>query len=337
MYQQDNDLGFGLVLIFILAALGCFLITLTRQHYQTRNEQIKLFLIALAVRFAASVVVYEFGLVQVLGDEDGSGWMLGIVQWQRWVRENVGILELPSALSQAYLGHHQGYYYMLGALFYVTEAAARIPAVTLNNFFGAMTVVFVYRIAHSLFSNWTAKWSGWIACFFPSLIIWSAQTVKEPVIIFLETVALYACVNLKTSGFKVRYIGLCLAAVALLPPFRFYAAYLAGASVIVALALPQIDKAKSTAQSMIAASILAVPLIIGGGMYAKNEASFELFSSMKEVDRFRFNVAQNAGSGAYYKFDLNSSTGLFIAITVGGAHLLLAPFLAIGGGSLRCF
>ena len=74
-------------------------------------------------------------------------------------------------------------------------------AAVLNCFFGALTVVFAYRIARTLFSEWVAIRVGWWTCLLPSLIVWSGQTVKEPAVIFLETLALYGCVNLSKFRF----------------------------------------------------------------------------------------------------------------------------------------
>ncbi|MGH9769694.1 MAG: hypothetical protein ACREAB_19905, partial [Blastocatellia bacterium] len=125
--QPDNDLFFGIVFLLIFAALGCFLITLTRKHYQTRQEQIKLFLVALGVRFAASIVVYEMGLVSVLGDEDSSGWQYGIFLANGWDKQQLGLLSLPELWAEAYDRHHMGFHYLSGLFFYVTGASARMP------------------------------------------------------------------------------------------------------------------------------------------------------------------------------------------------------------------
>jgi 4-amino-4-deoxy-L-arabinose transferase-like glycosyltransferase len=336
MGQLHNDLFFAIALVLAFATLGSFLITLTREHYQTRYEQVKLFLCALGVRFAASIAIYEFGLVRVLGDEDSSGWFSGYRLMSDWNQRHLSLLDLPGLLVGAYDGQHKGYGYLVGLLFYLTDSPARLPAAALNCFFGAMAVVFVYRIALSLFSHWAAVRAGWLACFFPSLIIWSSQTLKEPVVIFLESVALYACVRLKLSGFSLRYVLLCAAAIVLLPPFRFYAAYVAGAAALLALVIPQLGKRKSSIQSALAVAALVVPLVIYSGVLARNEAQFEKFSQLKEVEKFRFNVAAGSGSGFNARYDLNSSSGLVLGTVVGAAHLLLAPFpWQLGGGSLR--
>jgi hypothetical protein len=340
--QPNNDLLSGVVFLLIFAGLGSFLLTLTRNHHQTRNEQIKLFLCALGVRFAASIFVYEIGFSKVLGDEDGSGWITGLALSQRWDRQRLGLLSLPEIWAGAY-GKQLGFQYLSGLFFFTTGTSARMPIAAMNCFFGALTVILIYRTAISLFSRWTAVRAGWIACFFPSLIIWSAQTLKEPVVIFLEALALYACVNLKLSGFSVKYILLCAAAIVLLPPFRFYAAYLAAAVAVMALAVPrigaQIGKGGSsfkTALAALALAALVAPLAVSSGYLARNEAILERFTQLKEIERFRSDVAAGSGSGVESEYDLNSPTGLAMAVGVGWAHLLLAPFpWQLSGASLR--
>lgn len=336
MKPLDNDLYFGLILLIALGGLGLLMIAESRKHQQTRYEQMKLFLAALVTRFAVSIVIYEFGMVSIFGDEDSSGWLSGIGLMTDWQRHHFGLLDLPTALLGAYDGQHRGYGYLTGLLFFLTDSPARLPAAAMNCFFGAMTVVFVYRIAITLFSRWTAVRAGWLACFFPSLIIWSAQTLKEPIVIFLETVALYACIQLKRSGFSARYILLCVAAIALLPPFRFYAAYLAGASAMLALAIPRLRGGTSSIKSALAVGALVVPLVISSGFLARNEAQFEKYTQLKQIENFRTTIASGSGSGVESRYDLNTTSGLILGTLVGAAHLMLAPFpWQLGGGSLR--
>jgi len=341
--QPNNDLLSGAIFLLIFAGLGSFLLTLTRKHHQTRNEQIKLFLCALGVRFAASIVVYELGLVKVLGDDDASGWIGGVALSNGWEKQHLGLLSLPEIWAEAYGQNQRGFQYMSGVFFFITGASARMPLAAMNCFFGALTVILIYRTAIGLFSRWTAVRAGWVACFFPSLIIWSAQTLKEPVVIFLEALALYACVNLKLSGFSVKYVLLCAAAIVLLPPFRFYVAYLAGAVAVMALMIPQIGSriGKSgssfkTALAALAVAALVGPLAVSSGYLARNEAALETYSQMKEIEKFRNNVALGSGSGVESGYDLNSATGLAMAVGIGWANLLLAPFpWQLSGASLR--
>ena len=174
------DLPFALVLWVVLSVLGILVLAQTRDRRSELRTELRLFLCAFAVRFAMSIVIYQFGLVTVLGDEDASGWVRGAEIQQAWLQQDVSVLELPSVLAGAFEGQHRGYGFMLGLLFFVTRTAARLPAAVLNCFIGALTVVLVYRIGLALFSQRVGVLVGWLACLFPSLIIWSAQTVKEP-------------------------------------------------------------------------------------------------------------------------------------------------------------
>jgi hypothetical protein len=338
-----NDLFMGIVFLMLFAGMGSFLLTLTRHHRQTLREQISLFLCAIVVRFAASIVIYEMGLVKVLGDEDSSGWFVGVLFSNAWNKQRLGLLDLPELWARAYDGSHGGFRQLAGILFFVTGTEARLPLAAMNCFFGALTVVLIYRAAILLFSRWTAVRAGWIACFFPSLIIWSAQTLKEPAVILLEALALYACVNLKLSGFSVKYVLLCVAAIVLLPPFRFYAAYLAAAVAVMTLVIPRINAriGKSglsfkTPLAGVAVATLVVSLAVSSGYMARYDLWVEGYANMKGIETFKRNISIGYGSGVANKYDLNSPTGMAMAIGVGGAHLLLAPFpWQLSGANLR--
>lgn len=333
--NEDPDLFFGLVLSLLLAVVGSLMLLVTRRNKSSLRFQVRLFLIAFAARVAMSVVIYQFGLVRLLGDEDSSGWFAGVSLRYEWTRRGIALLDLPSVLTGAFEGHHRGYGYLLGALFYITDAPSRLPAAALNCLFGALTVVLAYRIARALFSEWVAVRVGWFACLFPSLIIWSSQTVKEPAVILLEMVALYGCVNLKLSGFSVRYILICGLAIVLIIPFRFYAAYIAGAAIALSLALPQITKGKWSIGAMVGMAALVIPIVIVSGVLVQHEAEFERFD-LEQIQSFRVNIAKGTGSGIESDYDLHTPGGFGLATLVGGAHLLLAPFpWQLASGSVR--
>jgi 4-amino-4-deoxy-L-arabinose transferase-like glycosyltransferase len=331
----DPDLLSGFFIFVMLAVAGSFALFLTRNHQQALRFQLNIFLLAFALRFAVSILLYQFGLVKVLGDEDALGWWAGVFLYRDWGRAGVGLFELPAALLQAFSGTHTGYGYMLGTLFFLTDTPARLPAAALNCFFGALTVVFAYRVARALFSPWVATRVGWMTCLFPSMIIWSAQTTKEPVIIFLETAALYGCVRLKLDGFSLRHIALCALAIVLAIPFRFYAAYIAGAAIALTLFLPQIKRGKLRIASALGVAALVIPVVILTGVLVQHETEFERFD-LQRIQTFRRDVAASAGSGYVSAYDMRTPEGFGLATVVGAAHLLLAPFpWQMGGASLR--
>ncbi len=325
-----NDLGLleGVTLFVLLGMLGIPLIIATKRHRANMPLQIKLFLVAFGVRFFVSILLYAAGLSGLVGDEDASGWAAGAALHTQWVRHDVSLLDLPGVLLEAFIGHHRGYGYVLGGFFFITSAPYRMTAAVLNCFFGALTVLLAYRIAKSLFSDFVANRVGWWTALLPSTIIWSAQTIKEPVVILLETIALYGCVRLRELGFSFKHLFVCAAAIVLLIPFRFYGCYIVGVAVLVALMTPGITGLKGWVSGLAILALLA-PILIGSGLFAAHEAAAEKFD-IESVQKFRVNVSsggksQGAGSGVQTS-DIRTNEGFVSGVGVGAIHLLLAPF-----------
>lgn len=335
--MKDPGLPQGLMLALVLALVGTALLTLTRRNRAAMSLQVRLFLVALFLRFALSVVIYQFGLVNVLKDEDASGWVGGVMLYDDWTDRHISLIDLPAVLSRMYEGHHTGYFYLLGLFFYLTNSPVRLAAAALNCFCGALTVVFVYRIAHALFSDWVASRAAWWTCLFPSMLIWSAMTLKEPVVILLETMALYGCVQLQQHGFSLRHLLLCAACIVLLAPLRFYASYLVGLTVLLALVLPRIVPRKGT--SMVLVGLVGVALVFMTGRMAIGDTQSEQ-SYLARIQSFRQDVSTGgavvgARSGVRTA-DIRTPGGLVLGTAIGAAHLLLAPFpWQLGGGSMR--
>jgi 4-amino-4-deoxy-L-arabinose transferase-like glycosyltransferase len=230
-------------------------------------------------------------------------------------------------MASAWDGRQTGYQYLLGLLFHFTGSEGRMPAAVLNCFFGALIVLYSYRIARSLFSEWVAIRVSWAACFFPALIIWSSQTLKEPVVILLEAIALYCCIQLKQKGFVVKYAVWCGLAIVLIVPFRFYAAYISAAAVVLTLIVPQVRKLRLSWGSMVAVAALVVPIIWFSGVLAVHQVQFENFNA-RRVQSFRSAISSGDGGGSGVRSDYNLQNPIELAqaLAVGAAHVLLAPF-----------
>ena len=331
-----TDIGMvpGTLLFIALAILGTMSLSVTWNHRNTIRSQIALFLVAFGTRFAFSIWVYQFGLIKILHDEDSSGWALGIPLQRLWSQQRLSLIDLPYTMLGAFKGEHFGYRYLLAGLFYVINSPTRMVAAVLNCFFGALTVVLAYRIARSLFSEWVATRVGWWTCLLPSLIVWSAQTVKEPIVILLETLALYGCVNLKRGGFSVRHIVLCAVTTVLVIPFRFYVAYVAAGAIMFSLLLPHLTRRKMSIASALIVVLLFIPLLLLSGVLIRHEARFDRFDA-NFINTYRHGLTVGAGSGVETNYDLRTNQGLTMAALTGGAYLLLAPFPWELGGSLR--
>jgi hypothetical protein len=323
--MEDIALASGLLVFGLLLSVGLVALSASTGDHQSKVFQTRLFLIAFGVRFMASLVIYQFGLINTLKDEDGSGWVVGLVMKQAWERDGRTIADLPTLVPEAFEGRNRGYYHLLGWFFLATNLEGRLPAAALNCFFGAMTVILAYRTTRLLLPQRAAAWAGWCSCLFPSLILWSAQTVKEPVVILLESVALYASLRLRTSLANPKYIILCLFAVVSLMPFRFYAAYVSVVAIVIGLIVS--GGRSGRARGIVAGGLLAAVVVALFGDFLQQEKSAN-YVDLKYVDQYRRNAAigEGSGSAAYLEADLGTSAGFGLAMAFGGAHLLFAPF-----------
>lgn len=327
----------GALLFLALLSLGLLGISATERDPRMATLYRQLFLVAMVSRFAASVALYGFGFVSILGDDDASGWQGAAAIFREWVAQGVTVGDLPSLWVEAFRHPMSllGYQYTVATLFFLAGTPSRILAAVLNNFCGSMTVVLAARVAAIIFSPWVASRVGWWACLLPSLVAWSAQTVKEPIVIFLETVALYACTRLRGAHARPVHVIACALAIVMLATLRFYAAYVTIAVILLTLSLPNLRSGRSRMGAAVAVSAVVLPVLLLTGALARHEATLQIYD-LERLQEIRDWTARHTGSGVPLDYALDTPSGMALSVGVGVIHLLLAPFpWEFGGARLR--
>jgi len=74
--NQGIDDGIAVIVEIVLMLLGIITITIIAKP-DDRMFLVQLFLISFSLRILFSLIVYKFGLVNVLGGEDDTGWRAG--------------------------------------------------------------------------------------------------------------------------------------------------------------------------------------------------------------------------------------------------------------------
>ena len=330
--MESSGFVSGIFLFVGFAFIGYALLGLSCRDPREGNKQALLFIVAFALRFALSLLIYQFGLIEVIKDEDGGGWVIGQSIQQNWINSEYTVLDLPRLWLESYNGNNRGYWNMLGMYFFITDQPSRMSAAVLNNFCGAWTVILVYRIGDTLFGKEVANRAAWLTCLFPSMIVWSAQTIKEPIVIFLETVVLYGCVRMRKAGFSPGYLALTLGTCAVIFPFRFYAAYIAAVCVGITVLLPRFRSKGNTAFLL---WMISLPLVFATVWFLQKESNVEKYN-LEMIESVKEYAGKTEGSGVDIDYDLQSPTGFAIAVAIGAAYLLFSPFpWEMAGGSLR--
>ena len=213
--------------------------------------------------------------------------------------------------------HHKDNFYLLAVYFTFLRIPSQLSAAAPSCCAGAMTAVFAYRLARGIASDWAACEVGWLTCLFPIMIIWSAQTIKEPFVILLEVLALYGCIQLRISKFALRHILLCGVCVIILAAMRFYAAYITGLVILITLALPHLRRRRFTIGSAIGVVAIAIPILYSVGSLNKDTEAAGKFD-LQRVDEFRQGMAKTADSGVETNFDTQTTRGLGLMTLFGG-------------------
>ncbi len=334
-----DDLGvFSGFMVYVLLGIAGSILAAAGSRGSGQRFQVKLFWIAYLLRSAFSILIYGFGLIRLLRDEDGSGWVIGVACQHHWESLGYGMFDLPSMLIEMFSAQNKGYFFLLGFLFSVVEPG-RLSAAALNCFLGSTMIVYAYRLATNLFNAEVARRAGYWLCFFPSMVIWSAQTIKEPVIILLEVLVVYGCVQIRYAGFSIRHLVLTLCGIVVLIPFRFYAAYLGAAAVVAGFIFPSTGRGGIRIGPIVAGGLLAF-FLVSSGLLAGRDSGIEkldlaYLQKMKKDGMTNIEGA-GAGSSVAMDYDLQTSTGMGLSLVVGAAHLLLAPFpWQLATGSVR--
>lgn len=337
--MTSDELATGCAIAAVLVMAGFLAVYLSRWRRETIRFQCILFLVAFATRFTLSLIIYNTSLAATLGDEDALGWIGGALLESTWRLDGLGLFDLPGAFLASFKGINRGYAYWLGVYFFTTGAPYRLTAAVLSCASGALTAVFAYRLALAL--QLTPRGSarvGWWVCFLPSMLVWSSLTVKEPIVILLEVLPIYACLRIRFDGFSFRHAALCGVAIMLLMTLRFYAAYIVAGSVIASLAMPRMGRRGfPIISALFIVAVVALGLTrTGGGSSEHHGQTISSFSDMEQIKKFRQGMATSANTGFGSDIDTGTSSGLLKAMSLGWIFLLLAPFpWQLSGGGMR--
>src|SRR6185369_14031414 len=194
-----------------------------------------------------------------------------------------------------------------------------------NASIGAATGIVVYKTAMALFNNVrVAKLAALLVTFFPSLILWSSQALKDGLIILALAISILATLRLME---KITFGWVCVITVSLLAllSLRFYIFYMMTAAVAGSFFLGMKSlSAQGFVQRFMAVVAIGMAFTWFGVLqYAGSQ--FDRFANLKQIQMSRMDQA-SAGSGFAQDVDIGTTEGALAIIPTGIVYLLLAPF-----------
>jgi hypothetical protein len=288
---------------------------------EQRGYLLKIFVGGLLVRAAIGSLIYAFRLQDFFGGDALTYDLFGNALLESW-RNGLPVNDVKDWATG---GGGWGMLYLVAGIYGVT--GQNMLAVQLfNSVIGAATAPVIYLCARHIFRNIrVAKVAAFAVAFYPSLVLWSSQGLKDGPIVFLLALAMLATLKLgeRVSPVNIGMLGLAMFAIFSL---RFYVFYMLAAAVTGAFV---IGMRSVTSQSLVRQLLIVFTLGVGltyMGVLRTAGAQVERFGTLQAIETSRRDLSRTANSGFGQDVDVSTATGALTAVPLGLTYLLFAPF-----------
>ena len=317
VYLVPGDGATAVLLCAVAAAVAGFFL----RRAEGGVFLVQVFVAALLVRLAVAAFIFVFELHEYFGGDALTYDALGASVVDDWR----GLLspEHYAEYVRPHLGNNWGMTY-LTALIYVLTGRNMLAVQFFNAVVGAATAPLIYLCAQHIFRNRrVARLSLFFVAFWPSLVLWSAQGLKDGPITFLLAAAFLLTLKL-TERLRLDYCALLVATLLCLLSLRFYVFYIVAASIAGSYALRGVAGPKDLLRQYVAIAIVGGALAVLGIARGAGE-HLELMGNLENVQRSRA-YQTTFNSGYAQELDVSTAGGALSALPIGASYLLFAPF-----------
>ncbi len=285
---------------------------------------IRLFLAGLLIRIIVGTVINVLEMQGFFGPDALTYDFYGSALVKAWA----GDPYFTSAINTYFGGLGAtgwGWVYMVGAIYRVIGRNMLAIQFT-NAAIGAATAPTIFFIAYRLFKNRrVARTAGLFVAFFPSLILWSSQGLKDAPIVFLLALAILLTLKLTEKFNVINALSLCLVLASIIS-FRFYIFFMITVAVVGAFIIGTGKLTPTTfiRQLLVVACIGTALTYMGVLRLAQQQAGF--FGDLRIIEASRADLSQRAVSGFGRDFDVSTPEGAISVVPLGVVYLLFAPF-----------
>ena len=285
---------------------------------------LRLFVSGLLVRMAIGLVIFAFKGQTFFGGDAVTYDYYGFAQMLGWAGDGY-----QQTIANQYIrsgeGSGWGMVYMVAGIYQIV--GRNMLAVQLVNcVIGAVTAVVIYLCAYHVFQNKrVARLAGIAVAFYPSLVLWSAQGLKDGPTVLCLSVAILATLKL---GQKLRpkYITVLVVALLCLIALRFYVFYMIAVAIAGAFVIGMQQLSATSFARQFSAMVLLGLALTYVGVTRSASVQVERFGDLKLLQTTRSDQARSAESGFGRDVDVSSTSGAISTVPMGLIYLLFAPF-----------
>ena len=307
------------LLCAILALVVSLFLYDTKEH---RGFLLRIFAAGLIIRVLVGTIIFFFNLQDFFGGDAVTYDAFGEMTLKFWQGET-HLSYILERFSKG--GPGWGMIYMVAAVYFLI---GRNPLAIqfINAVVGAATAPVIFLCAQHIYQNArVSRTAGLFVAFYPSLVLWSSQGLKDGPIIFLLAVIMLSTLKLG-SRFNIKFLLLLIASMLCILTLRFYIFYM----VVVAIAGSFIIGMRAvTAQSFMRQFLTVIVMGLAltyFGVLRLGSSELETYGNLEQLDLSRRDQAQTASSGFGKDVDVSTTSGALSMIPIGISYLLFAPF-----------
>lgn len=298
--------------IFVLGNLA-----IVASRKEDRRFIIRLWLGALALRILFAFVVYNLGLRDRIAPDWGTYDAFGNELYRFWQGDNTGTwLNSPEAQYRSGWGM---YYYV--ATVYSIIGRNPFAIQLMSCVFGASACVLVYENARLIYPvKRVYRLAGILCAVVPSMVIWTSQGIKEPLIVFLLSAILYLTMRLcdRVRVTDTLLLLLSLLGVYALRHYVFYVAFMASAAALL------FSAKQFSPKRILQGSLVVLVIGVAFSYYGAGEVAEKSFD-LQRLQAGREWSAKVSGSGYGGDVDITDTRAALAYLPLGTLIFLFAP------------
>ncbi|HAF14710.1 MAG TPA: hypothetical protein DHU55_09205, partial [Blastocatellia bacterium] len=282
------------------AVLLCTVLATIAGFYSYKQETagsflLRLFIAGLLLRMLLGTAIFAFKGQEFFGGDAITYDAYGLAQLRGWGGDKY-YQSLANIFVRGGESSGAGMVYLVAAIYGVV-GRNMLAVQFVNAVLGSTTAVIIFLCAHHVFKNIrVARLAGIAVAFYPSLVLWSSQGLKDGPIVFCLALAILATLKLGEK-LTLKYVIVLVCSLLSLLSLRFYVFYMICIAIGGAFVIGMQSITATSFLRQFAAVVLLGLALLYMGVTRSATVQFERYGSLQAVQRSRLDLARSAQSG----------------------------------------